>query len=233
MKYEKKIICQVLLSIQEKQYVKNYDLNISPMEFYALIMDLVDQEFIINIPDPEYKNDMIIFFDIEGSILTVKGKEKLDEYLSEDKIMNNEIFIVHGHDEALKTEVARTIERVGLSVTILHEKPNEGLTIIQKLEKYAATAGYAVILMTPDDKGKSKKETKYKDRARQNVVLEWGYFVGKLGASKVCAIHSENIELPSDISGVLYITYDNNGGWKIQLMKELEKAGYAINWSNL
>ena len=152
MKYEQKVIYQILLSIQEKQYVKNYELNISPMEFYVLIMDLVDQELIINIPDPEYKNNQIVFFDIEGAILTIKGKEKLDEYLLEEKIMNNEIFIVHGHDEALKTEVARTIERVGLKVTILHEKPNEGLTIIQKLEKYAATAGYAVILMTPDRK---------------------------------------------------------------------------------
>lgn len=233
MEYEQKIIYQILLSIQEKQYIKNYELNISPMEFYALIMDLVDQELIINIPDPEYKNDLIVFFEIEGAILTIKGKEMLDKFFQEVKVMNNEIFIVHGHDEALKIEVARTIERAGLDVTILHEKPNEGLTIIQKLEKYAATAGYAVILMTPDDKGKSKKETKYKDRARQNVVLEWGYFVGKLGADRVCAIHTENIELPSDISGILYITYDNNGGWKIQLMKELEKAGYSINWSNI
>lgn len=227
------MIYQILLSIQEKQYIKNYELNISPMEFYALIMDLVDQELIINIPDPEYKNDLIVFFEIKGAILTIKGKEMLDKFFREVKVMNSEIFIVHGHDEALKIEVARTIERAGLDVTILHEKPNEGLTIIQKLEKYAATAGYAVILMTPDDKGKSKKETKYKDRARQNVVLEWGYFVGKLGADRVCAIHTENIELPSDISGILYITYDNNGGWKIQLMKELEKAGYSINWSNI
>lgn len=233
MKYEQKMIYQILLSIQEKQYIKNYELNISPMEFYALIMDLVDQELIINIPDPEYKNDLIVFFEIKGAILTIKGKEMLDKFFREVKVMNSEIFIVHGHDEALKIEVARTIERAGLDVTILHEKPNEGLTIIQKLEKYAATAGYAVILMTPDDKGKSKKETKYKDRARQNVVLEWGYFVGKLGADRVCAIHTENIELPSDISGILYITYDNNGGWKIQLMKELEKAGYSINWSNI
>lgn len=233
MKYEQKMIYQILLSVQEKQYIKNYELNISPMEFYALIMDLVDQELIINIPDPEYKNDLIVFFEIKGAILTIKGKEMLDKFFREVKVMNSEIFIVHGHDEALKIEVARTIERAGLDVTILHEKPNEGLTIIQKLEKYAATAGYAVILMTPDDKGKSKKETKYKDRARQNVVLEWGYFVGKLGADRVCAIHTENIELPSDISGILYITYDNNGGWKIQLMKELEKAGYSINWSNI
>ena len=101
MKYEQKVIYQILLSIQEKQYVKNYELNISPMEFYVLIMDLVDQELIINIPDPEYKNNQIVFFDIEGAILTIKGKEKLDEYLLEEKIMNNEIFIVHGHDEAL------------------------------------------------------------------------------------------------------------------------------------
>lgn len=126
MKYEQKMIYQILLSIQEKQYIKNYELNISPMEFYALIMDLVDQELIINIPDPEYKNDLIVFFEIKGAILTIKGKEMLDKFFREVKVMNSEIFIVHGHDEALKIEVARTIERAGLDVTILHEKPNEG-----------------------------------------------------------------------------------------------------------
>lgn len=233
LEYHNDIIYKILFSIKEKQYIKNYELNISPTEFYNLIMDMADKELLINIPDPEYKNNCIVFFDIEGSVLTLKGKEKLTEYLSKEKVMNNEIFIVHGHDGALKTEVARTIEKVGLNVTILHEKPSSGLTIIQKLEKYAATAGYAVILMTPDDRGKEKNDSKYRDRARQNVVLELGYFIGKLGVDKVCAIHTKDIELPSDINGVIYIPYDSNGGWKIELMKELENAGCSINWKNL
>lgn len=229
-----KVIYQVLSSVNSRKYIANYNLNISPEKFYEIIIDIVNKELLINIPDPIYDRNQIIHFDITGSLLTSKGKNFLDTYnIKEKNIMFDEVFIVHGHDDALKIEVARTLEQVGLKVTILHEKANEGLTIIQKFEKHAQNAGYAVVLMTPDDRGKANNETKYKDRARQNVILEWGYFVGKLGTNKVCAIYIEGIELPSDISGILYILYDKAGGWKVQLLKELEAAGYIINWSNL
>lgn len=228
------LVFKLLYSVKSKSYLYNYDLNLSPDEFYKLVIELVDKGLLFNIPDPIYSNGKIVYYDIINSLLTDKGKEFLENYcVEEENVMLDEVFIVHGHDNALKTEVARTLEKVGLKVTILHEKANEGLTIIQKLEKYAQKARYAIVLMTPDDRGKAKGDAKYKDRARQNVILEWGYFVGKLGTNRVCAIHTESIELPSDISGILYLTYDCAGGWKMQLLKELENVGYSINWSNL
>lgn len=236
MKEEPELLYQILLSVDSKNYLHNYDLNLSPDEFYKLIIKLVDKGLLFNIPDPICNKEQIIYYDINNSQLTGKGKEFIKNYIAKEakSTMLNEVFIVHGHDDALKNEVARTIEKAGLKVTILHEKPNKGFTsIIQKFEEYAKKIGYAVVLMTPDDRGKEKNEKRYKERARQNVIFELGYFVGRIGPNSVSAIHTENIELPSDINGVLYIEYDKAGGWKMELLKDLESAGFNINWSNI
>jgi hypothetical protein len=119
---------------------------------------------------------------------------------------NNDVFIVHGHDELMKVEVARTLERLGLTPIILHEKPDEGRTVIEKFEHHS-NVGFAVVLLSPDDKGYSVKcaPENAKSRARQNVVLELGFFVGKLGRKRVVALHRvvEGFEMPSDYGGVL------------------------------
>lgn len=231
---KQEIVIKILSSINDRVYITNYQLNITPREFYRIIIELIDAELLINIPNPVYSDKEIIHFSISGSELTSKGKNMLEKYIiQEEKHMTNGVFIVHGHDDALKDEVARTIEKVGLRAIILNEEVNSGLTIIQKFEKYAKNANYAIVLMTPDDRGKAKTDTKYKDRARQNVVLEWGYFAGKLGVDRVSTMHIGSIELPSDISGILHIQYDKSGGWKIKLLKELEAVGYNINWSNI
>ncbi|MHC6223162.1 TIR domain-containing protein [Arthrobacter sp. MMS24-S77] len=131
-----------------------------------------------------------------------------------------EIFIVHGHDDALKNEVARFLEsRVQNKVTILHEQKNKGRTTTEKFEDHAAQAAFAVVLLTPDDRG-GPAEGATNPRARQNVVFELGYFFGKLGRNRVAAIMKGNIEQPSDVSGVLYINHGNN--WKIELLDELD-----------
>ncbi|MBK8483496.1 MAG: nucleotide-binding protein [Saprospiraceae bacterium] len=98
--------------------------------------------------------------------------------------MTENIFIVHGHDDRSKIEVARTIEKLGLNPIILSEQPNEGQTIIEKFELHS-NVGYAIVILTADDLGKIKTEKDDKYRARQNVILEMGYFIGKLGRSKV------------------------------------------------
>jgi len=98
------------------------------------------------------------------------------------KQQSKEIFIVHGHDEAAKQEVARFIEKLGLHAIILHEQPDQGRTIIEKFEHHS-DVGFAVVLLTPDDEGHPKNEpAKAKPRARQNVVLELGHFIGIFGA---------------------------------------------------
>ena len=144
------------------------------------------------------------------------------------------VFIVHGHDEAAKEKVARFVERLGLSVVILHEQSSQGMTLIEKLEAYADKAGYAIALFTPDDVGYPLgQEVNQQARARQNVVLEMGYFVGKLGRSKVCLLHKGVLELPSDVLGVVYAAMDETSGWQLTLARELKAAGYEINLSAL
>jgi predicted nucleotide-binding protein len=141
------------------------------------------------------------------------------------------VFIVHGHDEEMKQHVARVINMLGLSPIILHEQPNSGKTIIEKFEKNADVL-FAVVLLSPDDMGfaASGNPEMAKPRARQNVVLELGYFVGKLGRSRVIALkRGDGMELPSDISGVAYTCYDPAGHWKFELVRELKTAGYTVD----
>ena len=148
----------------------------------------------------------------------------------------DEVFIVHGHDMAAKSEVARFVGKLVLTrqVTILDEKPGLGMTIIEKFEKYASNAGFAIVLLTPDDVGAAKdKRDDLKPRARQNVIFEMGYFVKGLGRGRVCAMSTEEVEIPSDLAGVEYIHLDSNGGWKLNLVKELDAAGIAVDKSEL
>jgi predicted nucleotide-binding protein len=144
-------------------------------------------------------------------------------------LQTKKVFIVHGHDDQAKETVARFLERLKLEPIILHEQANEGRTVIEKFEVYA-DVGFAVVLLTPDDVGApvSERET-LKPRARQNVVLELGYFLGKLKRNRVCALYKKGVEIPSDMSGVLYVELDSAGGWTIKLAQELSAAGIPIN----
>jgi predicted nucleotide-binding protein len=143
----------------------------------------------------------------------------------------NRVFVVHGHDNEMKQAVARTVERLGLEAVILHEKPNRGQTIIEKIERFS-DVGFAVVLLSPDDTGYSNATGPdvAKPRARQNVILELGYFAGKLGRENVVALHRGSIELPSDYDGVLYTPYDSDSGaWRSELVAELKESGYKVS----
>lgn len=143
--------------------------------------------------------------------------------------VGREVFIVHGHDQGTKEQVTRFIERLELEPIILHEKPSKGRTIIEKFEDYSDVA-YAVILLTADDVGKLKSHKgKGGTRARQNVVFELGFFIGKLDRKRVCALYEEGVELPSDFKGVLYIPLDDKGAWKFSLAKELKAVGLKVD----
>jgi predicted nucleotide-binding protein len=138
------------------------------------------------------------------------------------------VFLVHGQDESAKQTTARFLERVGAVPIILHEQASRGGTIMEKLEQHS-DVGFAVVLLTPDDVGRSKVDTTLRDRARQNVILELGFFVGSLGRKHVCALHKGEIELPSDFVGVVFVQMDERGAWKIELARELSSAGLSIN----
>lgn len=146
--------------------------------------------------------------------------------------LSDEIFVVHGRDEAAKEQVASVIRRAGLIPTILHQQANEGKTIIEKFEKHGSAAGFAVIIATPDDVGGlAGPSPDLKPRARQNVIGEMFWFAGRLGREKVCTLVKGDIDMPSDVAGVGYTPMDDHGGWKAKLLQELSAAGYEnLNW---
>lgn len=139
------------------------------------------------------------------------------------------VFVVHGRDEGAREAIARFLERLNIKPVILHETANHGQTIIEKVETYG-DVGFAVILLTPDDEG-CVKGGRPSPRARQNVVLELGYFIGRLGRKNVYALKRGELEIPSDFAGIVYGTYDESGGWKQALGRELQSAGFTIDWN--
>ncbi len=143
---------------------------------------------------------------------------------------NNKVFIVHGHDGELKEKVARRLEQQGIEAIILSEQANRGKTIIEKLEAYSDVR-VAIALFTQDDLGAAKEEKENeKYRARQNVVFEAGYFMGYLGRENTIIIVDENVEIPGDLSGMVYTTKDN---WEFEMLKELNAAGIKIDMNKL
>jgi len=143
--------------------------------------------------------------------------------------LKKDIFVVHGSNEGARETVARYLEKIKLNPIILHEQPNNGRTIIEKFEDYSDVS-FAIVLLTCDDIGRKKDdpESKNTPRARQNVIFELGFFIGKLGRKRVCAIYEDGVELPSDYHGLLYIKYDSAGAWKHQLTKELKAGGIPV-----
>ncbi len=161
-----------------------------------------------------------------AACLRVSPKEKKKQIVTEELDLTK-VFIVHGHDDLLKNEVARFIEKLGLIAIILHEQASSGKTIIEKIEEHS-NVGFGIVLYTPCDVGaKTEKSPKLEPRARQNVVFEHGFLIGKIGRRNVCALVKGNIEKPNDISGVVYVPTE--GEWRLSLAKELRNSGYDID----
>jgi len=161
-------------------------------------------------------------------------KVKMSADANENKVKGYEIrkdsvFIVHGHDGEMKEAVARLIENQGLRAIILNEQVNQGLTIIEKFEKYS-DVGAAICLFTADDIGSAKTSDVEMSRARQNVVFETGYFIGKLGRERIIIIADKEVEIPSDLQGVVY---SDSTYWRYEVLKGLDAIGYNIDMNKL
>jgi predicted nucleotide-binding protein len=167
---------------------------------------------------------------------------KMDSLLTSDTnelskldVNTKKVFVVHGHDEVAKANLEIFLREIGLEPVVLHRQADEGLTIIEKFERHS-DVGYAFILLTPDeiayikaDESKEDNERKKESRARPNVIFEFGYFVGKLGRSRVCCLCKGDVSLPSDVSGIIYKKFINNVeevGYSIT--KDLKACGYEI-----
>ena len=146
------------------------------------------------------------------------------------------VFVVHGHDEIAKTGLEVFLHEIGLEPIVLHRQADVGLTVIEKFEKHS-DVGYAFILLTPDevaylasDETKADAERKKELRARPNVIFEFGYFIGKLGRSKVCCLYTGAVSLPSDVNGMIYKRYDKSiEEVAYSVIKDLKASGYEVD----
>jgi predicted nucleotide-binding protein len=172
------------------------------------------------------------------NLLKVAAEEyELDAPANESEVpsrenTSNKVFVVHGKNEEMKQAVARMLEKLNLEAIVLHEQPNKGRTIIEKFTDHSEV-GFAVVLLSADDiaYAKDDDETKKKYRARQNVIFELGFFLGKIGRKRVIALHQKdgNLEIPSDYAGVIFIPFDGAGKWKLELVRELKDAGLDVD----
>lgn len=176
-----------------------------------------------------------------GALRTAIDILEIDSNLIENtlktdrKIENSKVFIVHGHDEELKKDVEIFLSEIGIEAIVLHRQADEGQTIIEKFEKHS-DVGYAFVLLTPDDIAYHASEDEMDDiqrtkyyRARQNVIFEFGYFLGKLGRKRVCCLYKENVEVPSDLAGMIYKKVSQNvEEVAFQIIKDLRAVGYEL-----
>ncbi len=141
------------------------------------------------------------------------------------------IFIVHGHESEPRLAVAGFLRKIDFTPVVLGEQTNQGRTIVEKFEDHS-DVDFAVVLLTPDDVG-GPRGGQLQPRARQNVILELGFFIGKLSRKNVCAIKIGDLEIPSDFIGVVWTPFDPHGAWRTALAKELRDAGHDIDWNKV
>ncbi len=190
---------------------------------------------------PEFQRPYVRGLDSATAVLK-SMIEEIEEYWEEDgnqeptsskvaeileRANTNEVFMIHGRDRGTRDTVTRFLEDLGLAVVILEEQPDQGRTVIEKFEQ-CVQGDFAIALFTPDDVGGSNDDA-LQPRTRQNVIFEFGYFIGKFGRARVRALIKGDVEIPSDYSGVVYIRLDDSIGWKMALIKELKGAGFNID----
>lgn len=219
-----------------------------------------------NIPDNEYCKDYVrsgqaMVFTTDSDIVQLYKEELHDkiEYLeslvqkssllpssvsAKEPVSDNanqlmaskRVFIVHGHDSAIRIQVELLIKNLGYEPVVLFKQPNHGCTIIEKIEREAGDIAFAIVLYTSCDLGNSREDaenSKLNPRARQNVVFEHGYMCALLKRKNVCALVERGVEIPGDISGILYIPYDENGAWQFSVAKEMKAAGLDVDLNRL
>ncbi|MFL5739903.1 MAG: TIR domain-containing protein [Flavisolibacter sp.] len=209
----------------------------NPNNEYRLSYDNVNQKFIYVSQSPveeleefieDVRNKVSNLRQLVSKLALIKTEIREAKIAKTASTNSNKVFIVHGQNNEIKVNVARTIEKLGLEAIILHEQANAGKTILEKFEEYS-DVGFAVVLLTDDDLGKNKKDDNLNSRARQNVILELGYFIGKFTRNKVCPLYIPGVELPSDLLGLLYIELDAEESWKFKLAKELKTSGLNVD----
>lgn len=216
---------------KEEFVFKGYCLDRDKVE--CIVIKESDCRLDINPEDP-FERGFEDIKDISNQIFS-ECKSLLNNASNTPKVPmdKSKVFIVHGHDGEAKQAVARFVEKIGLEAIILHEQASSGNTIIEKIEANS-NVGFAIVLYTPCDEGRPKgEENQLKPRARQNVIFEHGYLIGKIGRKNVSALVKGDVETPNDISGVVYIKMDEADSWKYAVGKEMKACGYDVDLNKI
>ena len=225
---DKTKIERILIKESDISY-KEYTERKRRCRFPAMLRDIrVNDEYFRNITEEVFK-------ECESQLQEITPKSNALTPDKPSKIMDtSQVFIVHGHDNLARLEVANFIKSLGLKDIVLNEQASSGKTIIEKIEEYT-NVGFGIVLYTPCDVGALQGQEKddLKPRARQNVVFEHGYLIGKIGRENVCALVKGNIETPNDISGVVYIKMEGEKEWKYKIADEMKACGYDIDLNKI
>ncbi len=218
-------------SFENSDYIEDFnDIYFSPIAIYS---GMKDASFVEAWLSGKSKTVNLIDTIIEELTLFKNVKNHSNANVN-SHIDRSKVFIVHGHDDGAKNEVARFIEKLGFKAIILHEQVNLGATIVEKLEKHT-DVGFAIVLYTACDIGgviKSELDN-LKPRARQNVIFEHGLLIGKIGRENVVALVKGDVEIPNDISGVVYESMDEAGAWKYRIAREMKSSGYDVDMNKI
>ena len=226
------------------------------IRFTALISKFIDSEsaYIKKFDNVSFTSGTVVFYEPKSKEIWVAGHKHalqlIDDVIEDIELFDtldrptkkeslitkdsSKVFIVHGHDDGAKETVARFVDKLGFKAVILHEQVDSGATIIEKLGKHT-DVGFAIVLYTECDIGgviKSNPED-LKPRARQNVIFEHGLLIGKIGRANVVALVKGNVEIPNDISGVVYKSMDTSGAWKYSIAREMKSSGYDVDMNKI
>jgi len=202
-----------------------FSLGIESFEFHRHHWAIKDADLLQTLSEKNVTREE----SIAPAIIAIQGGEAPANIPDAEggRFNKEQVFIVHGHDEHAKNDAKTHVENLGKQPIILHLQASQGRTIIEKIDHYS-NVGFAIVLYTECDIGAKRNTLSYKWRARQNVVFEHGYLIGKLGRSRVVALVKGDVETPNDISGVIYIRMDSDGHWKTELNGEMRAAGYDV-----
>ncbi|HYI39449.1 MAG TPA: TIR domain-containing protein [Allosphingosinicella sp.] len=234
----------LIIVLLSREYLKSHWLRSEIDGFLRLESARQEDGLVVIVPTGSIEDSEIPPFyqhSIVASLRLERGDQKeldaIAAYVSEvrearKRVRSNKVFIIHGHDRAAKTELELFLNEIGLEPVVLHRQADQGLTIIEKFEKHSCV-DYAVALLTPDDRvapsDDSGNQGAAEYRARQNVIFELGFFLGKLGRKRVCCIYRRGVTPPSDIAGLIYKEYrEHVEDVKWELLKELRSAGYKV-----
>lgn len=208
-------------SDSENQYGYKYS-KLNEMAGFMDSMKRIDRSqpaYKLKLARGKIENSMNYLERLVNKLPLLPTSDKIEKFQTSERDFTNVGFIVHGHNDILKLEVARFLEKdLSKSAIILHEQASQGRTVIEKFENYS-DVDFAIALWTNDDLGKVKDSQDLMPRARQNVIFETGFFIGKIGRENVIILHESGIEIPSDYSGVVYVAMEGN--WKDTLRKEI------------